>query len=451
MVTRISRGWHVLRGLGVIAVGAASLYGAKPANVLVFYLDDMGWAQPGCYGGRTVATPAMDAVAKAGVRFTDGYVSACICGPSRVGLMTGRYQARTGHDANGNRAGRELLAGETTMAQRLKAAGYATGIVGKWHLGDTTPDFLPRARGFDHAIGSISNLGEGTFFRDGQKVDDLPGAPVTTPFYRDEAIRFIRERAGQPWFLYLAFNAVHAPHVASEAWKARFRHLPQREQNYAAMIAEADEAIGRVMETLRALRLEEDTLVFLISDNGGAAPQAEMGGLRGRKWFLWEGGIRVSWIVQWKGRIPAGKVSGEPVIQLDVLPTALAAAGVEVNPTWQLDGTNLLPLLEGRVERLPPRELYFRFGVQYAVRQGDWKLVKASKEMAPMLVNLATDRAEQVDLAAREPGRVRELQGLFDRWNASMQPPRWVDLRWDGDPERKVERREARKAGKKRK
>lgn len=429
--------------LGSSLAGAAD----KP-NVLVFYLDDMGWAQPGAYGGKLAPTPAMDAMARNGVRFTNGYVSACVCGPSRVGLMTGRYQARTGHDANGNRAGRELRASETTMAQRLKALGYTTGIVGKWHLGDTDASFLPASRGFDHSVGSVGNLGEGSgpaFYRGRQLLAELPGAPVTSPVYRDEAVQFITANRAQPWFLYLAFNAVHAPHVASPRWLEAFKHLPGRQANYAANLAEADEAIGAVMARLRELNLEENTLVFLISDNGGASADAELGGLRGRKWFVWEGGIRVSWMVQWKGRIPGGRVSHEPVIQLDVLPTALAAAGAQIDPAWQLDGVNLLPVLERKAEALPSRALYFRFGVQYAVRQGDWKLVKASQVMPPMLVNLAIDPGEKTDLAAREPARVKALQGLFDQWNAAMQPPRWEDRRWDGDEERKAARRENKK------
>jgi len=183
----------------------------------------------------------------------------------------------------------------------------------------------------------------------------------------------------------------------------------------------------------------------VLSDNGGASANAEMGGLRGHKWFVWEGGIRVSWIAAWKGHVRGGRVSQEPVIQLDVLPTALAAAGVEVKPEWQLDRANFLPLLEGRTEKLAPRELYFRFGVQQAVRKGDWKLVKASKEMEPMLVNLARDPGEQTELSSQSPDKKQELQALFDKWNASMQPPRWEDRRWDGDPERKSGKKAKRK------
>ncbi|MBI3879600.1 MAG: sulfatase-like hydrolase/transferase [Verrucomicrobia bacterium] len=424
-----------------------SFASGKP-NILIFFVDDMGWAQPGCYGGKMAATPNIDALAKSGVRFTDGYSSGCICSPGRVGLMTGRYQARTGHDANPTKAGRELLLGETTMAQRLKAVGYTTGIVGKWHLGDTAPEFMPLARGFDFAVGSVGNLGEGkgpSFYRGKEMLQNLPGAPITSPVYARESIGFIEANRDKPWFLYLAFNAVHSPHVASPQWLAKFKHLPKRDQQYAALCAEADDSIGTVMSKLRELKQEENTLIFLISDNGGAYANAEMGGLRGHKWFCWEGGIRVSWIAAWKGHVPGDRVSGEPVIQLDVLPTALAAAGVETKPEWQIDGVNLLPLLEGKVDKLAPRELYFRFGVQHAVRSGDWKLVKAGKDMEPMLVNLAQDLGEQKDLSAQNPEKKKELQSLFDKWNSSMQPPRWEDPRWNGEENRKDLKKERRK------
>jgi len=419
--------------------------GAKP-NILIFYVDDMGWAQPGAYGGKMAPTPNMDALAAGGMRFTNGYSSGCVCSPGRVGLMTGRYQERTGHDANPTKAGRELLLSETTLAQHLKPAGYTTGIVGKWHLGDTSPEFMPAARGFDFAMGTIGNLGEGkgpAFYRGKEVLEDLAGAPVTSPVYARESVNFLEAHHDKPWLLLLSFNAVHTPHVASEKWLEKFKHLPKHDAAYAALAAEADEAIGTVMTKLREMKQEENTLIFLISDNGGAYQNAEMGGLRGHKWFVWEGGIRVSWMAAWKGHIPAGRVSDEPVIQLDVLPTALAAAGA--TSSIPLDGVNLLPLLEGKTDKLDPRELYFRFGVQHAVRQGDWKLVKASKEMQPMLINLATDPGEQTDLTAKEPEKAQALQKLFDQWNATMQPPRWEDQRWNGEESRKEGKKEKRK------
>lgn len=418
------------------ASAAAQASEAVKPNILIFYVDDMGWAQPGCYGGKMAPTPNIDALAAGGMRFTDGYSSGCVCSPGRVGLMTGRYQARTGHDANPNRPGTELLLSETTIAQRLKSLGYTTGIVGKWHLGDTGPEFLPAARGFDFSIGTVGNLGEGkgpAYFRGSELLEELPGAPITSPVFASESIRFLEANKNAPWLLYVSFNAVHSPHVATEATLEKFKHLSKHDRQYAALVAEADDAVGSVMAKVRELGQEENTLVFLVSDNGGAFQHAEMGGLRGRKWLVWEGGIRVSWIAAWKGRIPAGRVSAEPVIQLDVLPTALAAAGAEIRPEWQLDGVNLLPLLEGQTDKLAPRELYFRFGVQHAIRSGDWKLVKAGVDLEPMLVNLAQDRGEQTDLSAKYPDKKQELQALFDRWNSSMQPPRWDDRRWNGE------------------
>ncbi len=191
--------------LGVLfhsAVGAATdLSSPARPNIVIFYLDDMGWAQPGAYGGRLAPTPNMDSIATTGVRFTNGYSSGCVCSPGRVGLMTGRYQARTGHDANSTRAGRELLLSEKTIAQHLKHAGYTTGIVGKWHLGDTGPEFMPLSRGFDFAMGSVGNLGEGSgpsFYRGNELIEELQGAPVTSPVYAREACSFIESSKDNP-------------------------------------------------------------------------------------------------------------------------------------------------------------------------------------------------------------------------------------------------------------
>lgn len=314
--------------LVLLSLGTSLCAATKP-NIVLFYLDDMGWAQPGAYGGKLAPTPNMDRIAADGVRFTNGYSSGCVCSPGRVGLMTGRYHARTGHDANPTREGRELLLSEKTMAQHLKPAGYTTGIVGKWHLGDTAPEFMPPARGFDFAMGTVGNLGEGkgpSFYRGSELLQELEGAPVTSPVYAKEACGFIDANKDKPFFLYLSFNAVHSPIVASPHWLEKFKHLDKRQQAYAALIGEADEAIGTVMTKLRDLKLEENTLIFCISDNGGANALAEQSGLRGSKWFVWEGGIRVTWMAQWKGTIPGHRVVNDPVIQLDVLPTALAAA-----------------------------------------------------------------------------------------------------------------------------
>jgi len=427
----------------------------KP-NILILYLDDMGWAQPSCYGGKRAPTPHIDSIASNGVRFTDGYVSACICTPSRVGLLTGRYQARTGHDANSNEGKnpeiKNLLLSETTIAQRLKPLGYVTGIFGKWHVGATSPEFLPASRGFDESFGTTGNIGDKMGYYKGKEfIPDPAGSPITSPIYAREATSFMERHRAEPWFLYVPFNAVHSPVVASPAVKARFTHLSKREQEYAALISEADDAVGTILAKVRELKLEENTLIFLLSDNGGASPLAEMDGLRGRKWLLWEGGIRVTWMAQWKGHIPQGRVSNTPVIQLDILPTVLAAAGGTTQPDWKLDGINILPLLEGKTDTLQRDTLYWRFGVQYAVRQGDWKLVKAGLQQPVQLFNLKTDRNEKNDLAKDQPEKVKALQTLWDAWNANNLPPCWVDPRWNtgnnkNDPEMPARKKAKRKA-----
>ena len=406
----------------------------KP-NIIIFYIDDMGYGQPSCYGGKLMETPYIDRLAENGVRFTDGYVAAPICGPSRVGLMTGRYQARTGHDANGRSADKSLVLDEVTMGELLKKQGYATGIVGKWHLGATERQYLPMSRGFDHYVGHEGNINEkgGLGYIRGNKSVDFQDHPITSDAWAEESIKFIDKNKKDPFFLYLAFNAVHTPIAAKEETLQALSHIRnERERAYAGMIKEADEAIGQVMSYLDKANLEENTIIFCISDNGGAFSAADMNGLRGRKWYLFEGGIRVPYIVQWKGKIEAGQVIEEPVIQLDVLPTALALAGGEPAKGKELDGVNLLPLLTGQSESLNRDALYWRFGSQYAIRKGKWKLVKALQtQESPMLVNLETDPFEKIDLSDKHPELKQELQSNWDQWNAKMLPPRWEDRRWD--------------------
>jgi arylsulfatase A-like enzyme len=187
------------------------------------------------------------------------------------------------------------------------------------------------------------------------------------------------------------------------------------------------------MRRVKERGLDNDTLVFFCSDNGGSGGAAHNGALSGTKWTLWEGGIRVPYIVRWPGRIPAGQILDQLAIHTDVMPTALAAAGIAAKPEWKLDGANLLPLLDNTNRAEPHSALYWRFGVQYAVRQGNWKLVKPHIDMQPRLFNLANDIGEKHDLAAKHPERVKELQALWDQWNAGNEPPRWIDNRWNGD------------------
>jgi arylsulfatase A-like enzyme len=254
-------------------------------------------------------------------------------------------------------------------------------------------------------------------------------------------VAFIDRHQKEPFFLYLAFNAVHTPLQATDPLLEKFAHVkdPAR-RTYLAMTAALDEAVGKVLGQLRARGLEENTLVFFLSDNGGPigkfAPNGSSNApLRGSKGDTWEGGIRVPFLVQWKGRLPAGKRYDRPVIQLDIHPTALAAAGVETRPGWKLDGVNLLPFLEGKDAAPPHDALFWRFGEQMAIRMGDWKLVRPDLSTdapfgkiadRPMLFNLADDVGEKTDLAEKHPEKVKELQERWKQWNTGLAAPAWL-------------------------
>ena len=252
----------------------------------------------------------------------------------------------------------------------------------------------------------------------------------------------MEKNKGQPWFTYLAFNAVHAPLEAPDKYVARFSNIadPKRKK-FAAMLSALDDAVGVVLGKLRETGQEENTLVFFFSDNGGPTPSITSGNgpLRGYKAQTWEGGVRVPWFVQWKGRIPAGKVDDRPVIQLDILPTALAAAGVTPQPEWKLDGVNLLPYLTGEKSAAPHDALYWRFGQQIAIRKGEWKLVKGAGPGVPggaaggaattegaQLFNLAQDIGEKTNLAEKEPAKVKELAAAWNEWNKENIAPKWT-------------------------
>jgi arylsulfatase A-like enzyme len=328
--------------LAVLAGAARAAAPARPPNVVVILADDLGYEDIGVQGGKDIPTPHIDSIARNGVRFTRGYVSGPYCSPTRAGLLTGRYQQRFGHEFNEG-TGRlpfGLPLGETTFAQRMKALGYATAAVGKWHLG-ALPEMRPTRRGFDEFYGTLGN----TPFVHPQLVDSRVGpdprrvedpAFYTTDAYADRAVDFIGRNKDKPFFLYLPFNACHTPMQATDKALARFKHIADEQRRlYAAMMSSMDDAVGRVLGALGAARLVERTLVFFLSDNGG--PETKMGpngsrngALRGGKGDTWEGGVRVPFFVQWKGRLPAGTTYTKPVIQLDILPTALAAAGAGV-------------------------------------------------------------------------------------------------------------------------
>jgi arylsulfatase A-like enzyme len=440
-----------LVSLLAVSLAAGPVVAAPPAetparpNILFIVADDLGYADVGFQGCKDVPTPHADALAKAGTRFSSGYVSGPYCSPTRAALMTGRYQQRYGHEFNPTGNGPEigLPTTETTLADRLKAAGYVTGLVGKWHLG-AAEKFHPQKRGFGEFFGFLG--GAHPYFP-GMGAAILRGDQTTvekeylTDAFGREAVAFIDRNKDRPFFLYLAFNAVHTPmHATDERLKQFAGVEPMQRRTYAAMLAALDENIGRVLDKVRAEKLEEKTLIAFISDNGGPTmPGTTINAsrntpLRGSKRTTLEGGIRVPFVLAWKGQVPAGVIYEQPVIQMDLTATALTVAGIEPKPEWKLDGVDLLPYLKGTATGKPHDALYWRLGTQMAVRQGDWKLVKydlaaeggKAGEASPFrLYNLTNDIGEATDLAAKLPDKVQQLEGLWNKWAADLAKPRW--------------------------
>ncbi len=426
--------------LPFIASGSSEAADTQP-NILVIVGDDMGYADVGFHGCKDTSTPNLDALASSGVRFTNGYVSGPYCSPTRAGLLTGRYQQRFGHEFNGGGAGGGLPVTETTIANRLKSAGYATGIVGKWHLG-SSEHMHPQKRGFDEFFGFLG--GAHSYFdwngilRGTKPADEQ--SYLTDAFGR-EAVSFIERHDGKPWFLYLAFNAVHTPMHADDIRLKKFASIEDKQRRtYAAMMFAMDEAIGSVRKAIADKGQTENTLVAFISDNGGPTMVGvTINGsvnkpLRGSKRTTLEGGVRVPFVVSWPGRIKPG-VFDQPAIQLDLHATALAAANVELKPEWKLDGVNLLPFLSGTKSGSPHEDLFWRFGEQMAIRTGDYKLVRydLAAEASPdqpkkgtselRLYNLREDIGETKDLYESQPAIAKKLQSRWDLWNKSNIPP----------------------------
>ena len=440
----------------LLSLAAASLSGAaRKPNIVLILADDLGSGELGCQGNPQIPTPHIDSIARNGIRFTQACVTAPFCSPSRAGLMTGRYQTRFGHELNA--IGRQNLdprvglpLAERTLANYLKDAGYATAVFGKWHLGGA-PQYHPLQRGFDEFYGFLH---EGHFFvpppykgmntrlrANEPSYDDenpvLRGRdPVQEPEYLTraitrEALSFIGRNASRPFFLYLPYNAVHSPMQAPTAAVRKFNGMgDEHRQLFAGMLAELDEGVGAVLEKIRNRSLENDTLVIFLSDNGGPTQEltSSNGSLRGGKGQLYEGGLRVPFLAQWKGTIPAGKVSNHPVIATDILPTALRAAGAAVPE--KTDGTDLLPLMTGKASAPGPRNLFWRMGRSMAYRSGDWKIVRqvaprAQPDVPFELFNLSQDPGERTDMAKSTPEILGRLRKEFEEMNRQMVAPRW--------------------------
>jgi len=409
----------------------------KRPNIIVIISDDMGYADIGCHGCKDIASPHIDSIAKNGVRFTNGYVSCPVCSPTRAGLATGRYQQRFGHEFNtgpppgGLKENVGLPLTEVTIANVLKSAGYVTGAVGKWHLG-MAPHFHPFKRGYDEFFGflhgghSYIDPGLGTFNPILRGTEPMDEKEYLTDAFSREAVAFVERHHDEPFFLYLAYNAVHTPMQAPPRYQNSFTEITDPKRRiYAGMLTAMDEGIGKVLAKLRERGIEKDTLLIFVNDNGGPTANASSNRpLRATKGTMYEGGIRVPFMIQWPTRLKAGQVYEQPVIALDILPTAAAAGGTELPKDRKLDGVNLLPYLMGKKKTPPHEALFWRAGQNHAVRKGNWKLVTMGTETG--LYDLASDIGESRDLSGDRPEVVKELRRAFDKWNSQMVEPVWT-------------------------
>jgi len=431
-----SRSWWLR--LFVVLLGACfarqgvSDAASKP-NILVILADDLGYADVGFQGCRDIPTPNLDRLAKAGLRCTNGYVTHPFCSPTRAGLMTGRYQQRFGHENNPAWLPESTVAGlpvpQTTLPQVLKTAGYTTGCVGKWHLG-AHPQFHPNRRGFDEYFGL---LGGGHVYLPGARGGieyqipmnrngrDEPLVGYLTEVLGHEASAFVRRHQGHPWCLYLAFNAPHTPLQVTDKQLGRVRHIAdETRRNYAGLVVGLDDAVGEVLDTLHESRQVENTLVWFFSDNGGpvAVTHSDNKPLRGGKGDVFEGGVRVPFLISWPGRLPQGKDYAEPVSSLDVFATAAALSGGKVPAGHVLDGVNLLPYLVGERSGTPHERLFWRSGggARFGMREGPWKLVGGNNG-PPQVFHLEADLGESKDLAVAQPEVLARLRQAYEAWN----------------------------------
>lgn len=413
---------------------------AVQPNVVLILTDDAGYADFGFTGCSDFATPNIDRIAAEGVTCTNGYVTASVCCPSRAGLMTGRYQQRFGHEVNllaGTQqyATEGLPIGEQTIADRMGKQGYVTGALGKWHLG-VADGFHPMDRGFDEYYGCLSgsrsywaydevpkhNRG---LMRNRAVIDPEPEDYYFTDALSDEAVDFIERHADEPFLLYVSYTAVHTPmHAKQEVLEQHADITSVRRRKLAAMTTSLDDGVGRILESLKAEGLEKDTIVIFVNDNGGATNNASSNGVyRGMKGSKWEGGIRIPYAMRWPGTLPAGAIFDHPVSTLDIVPTAVAAAGGRIDPA-AVDGVDLVPAMTDPLIGAPHERLFWRRSVASAMREGDWKIIEVQGNPI-LLFNLADDPSETTNRAADYPDRVAAMQSALHAWDAELAEPRW--------------------------
>lgn len=440
----------VLVLLGPLGTRAAWAGQAKKPNIIFILADDLGYGDVGCYGQKKIGTPNLDRLATQGMRFTQVYAGSTVCAPSRCALMTGQH---TGHCTIRGNALVPLRPEDVTVAEVLRAAGYVTGLIGKWGLGEPETSGLPNRQGFDYFFGYLNqhhahNYYPDYLWRNETKVlfsENVVKGGVATrravyshDLVTQEALAFIEKHKARPFFLYLAYTI---PHANNEAGKQGMEvpsdapyskePWPQAQKNHAAMITRMDRDIGKLLDRLRELGLGEDTIIFFSSDNG---PHREGGGdpdffnssgpLRGFKRSMHDGGIRVPMLVRWTGKIPAGKTSDHVWAFWDFLPTAAELAGAKAPK--EIDGISVVPVLLGKGKQKQHDFLYWEFhekAFQQAVRTGDWKAIRAKQGAPLQLYNLREDVGEHTDVAAQHPGVIARIEAYLK--GARTESPHW--------------------------
>jgi len=445
-------------------------HGQDQPSIVLIFADDLGYGDVSFCGSELISTPNIDALADNGVRLTQGYVSHPVCSPSRAGLLTGRHQQRHGWEFNpmGRDVDNGMSVEERTFADELNAAGYATGMVGKWHLGYQKPHH-PLSRGFDEYFGVLAG---GSIFIDpaaeGVEAVGRQGATRSsrngvyrgfeeviveqylTDVFTDEAVDFIDRHQDDPFFLYLSHTTPHTPLQATQQYLKKYAHIKDKGQRiYAAMVDSLDESVRRVVEKLKAIDKYENTMIVFLSDNGcagyvnGACTNSPFAGF---KRYHQEGGIHVPFVVSWPAGLPKGKSFDHPAMSLDLLATFTAAAG---KPVTTEDSVNLLPFLSGDTVEAPHEYLYWRAGPTKAIRGARWKMIKYNKtdyrpedlslsgsRIAPpdegwptdsplgqvtLLYDINADPGETTNLAKDNPDVVELLSAEYEAWARTLQ------------------------------
>lgn len=418
----------------------------KP-NIILLFSDDAGYADFGFQGSTQMLTPNLDKLAEGGMLFTQGYVSASVCGPSRAGLMTGKYQQRFGFEENnvpgymsknsaqlGDEMGLPL--DESTMADYLKTQGYQTAVFGKWHLGGADR-YHPTKRGFDEFYGFRGGARSYLPYTEdpGDKLRELERGfgnyeeheGYLTDILANETAAFIERNRYNAFFIFLSFNAVHTPMDAMEEDMAQFPELKGNRRKVAAMTLAMDRACGTVLDRLAELGLEENTIVVFTNDNGGPSDRNASVNLplSGCKSNHLEGGIRVPFLIKWPGQIEARTSYSYPVSTLDLLPTFLRAAGGDPDTLSGLDGVDLLPYIRGENQERPHQQLYWKKDCRAAVRDGDLKLIRFADRPAE-LYDIEKDPSEQNNLSERYPDEVKKMYKMIFAWELSLERSRWT-------------------------